>query len=209
MSLPLFHPNPPDFKNNDILDNEYYIIYCYKPSRSKPDNDEAKQICFGDDLRDTKQQTALERKLRIADALKKFDPQLQSSQIDNYEFEFDPTEQTLAAYYEVINMESGPDDFLFDLFMNDYTVSIHIPMPPLAEQDELYFAHGLGYAQAIAQTEGYFVWDDMTQQAYDPLQSPNMGFTFYKRLANEKRRRIEQEEQAAQAEKNKPWWKIW
>jgi hypothetical protein len=186
-ATPFFILDPPLQPDTDLPGDDNYLLFCYKSAKAQPDLDEAEDICYADEYQDENKPAALERKLHLADVFRKHEPQLRCEDIDNFDDYFDPETETREEFYEVIFMESGADEQLFEISIYDQFVMVEIPFPSAESDNEAYFTKGLGYIRALADAEGYFVLDAMTDQVYDARTTPNHGYKVYCALAEKMR----------------------
>ncbi|MGL5891776.1 MAG: hypothetical protein ACRC3B_17925 [Bacteroidia bacterium] len=187
MSTPLFIQNPPLLPDTDLPGDDNYLLFCYKSEKSQPDLEEAEEICYADEYQDENKPAALERKLHLADIFRKHDSNLRCEDIDNFDDYFDPETETREEFFEVIFLETGSEEQLFEISIYDQFVMVEIPFPVQESENEAFFAQGLGYIRALADAEGYFVLDAMTDQVYDARTTPNHGYQIYKALAEKMR----------------------
>jgi hypothetical protein len=186
-ATPLFLQNPPLQPDTDLPGDDNYLLFCYKSAKAQPDLEEAEEICYSEDYKDENKAAALERKLHLAEFFRNFDSGLRCEDIENFDVYFDPETETREEFYEVIFMESGTAEQLFEISIYDQFVMIEIPFPVKEDESEAVFEKGMSYLRALADAEGYYVLDAMTDQVYDARTTPNHGYNVYRALAEKMR----------------------
>lgn len=183
-----------------------YDLFCYRSQLGKPDLDEAQNTIEEDEQNEFPANT--ETKLKIATALLRHNPRLQSSAFDPGEIEstqgqgIDEAQKSLG----IIQLNTADDELTTQILINNDSVSISVPYWYSGHDAQEIFKTISEYTKVIGKTAGYFVFDPQTETVYDPLTQEPTGFDTYERTTLQM---AHTDSEQALNKTKKPWWKFW
>jgi hypothetical protein len=183
-----------------------YDIYCYKPSSSTPNVNEAQAIIEKEESASVGNKEQAEIKEKIAKAILEYNPKL-----ERFKFGFDKiaeiqkiTVEEAKEKFSHIELNPPEDDDAIQIIIDNDNVFISTPYWYEGEDAQNVFTEIYSYLKIIKKEAGYFAYDPQTEIAFDPDEHEFDNLEGYEKIV----RKLPEIAYNTYKENKKPWWKF-